>query len=121
MVDMGIDQVLRLGVGAGAGGPPACYHSRVREFLLSKGILGSMFWHKNCLGDTGPYCSPVLHLSREAHSLMVSSHQAQLDHRYVMERVEIAITLSGILWMNSHFLYLGKCVSLSLGCLNRVG
>jgi hypothetical protein len=52
---------------------------------------------------------------------MFSSHQAQLDHRYVMERVEIAITLSCILGMNGHFLYLGKCVSLPLGGLDRVG
>ena len=53
---------------------------------------------------------------------MLSSHQPQLDHRYVMERVEIAITLSCILGMNCHFLYFGKCVSLSLGCLlDRVG
>ena len=78
-----------------------------------------MFWHKYCL-DTGPYCSPVLHLSREAHSLMLASHQAQLDHCYVVERVQIAITLSGILRMNSHFLYLGKCVSLPLGDMDRV-
>ena len=52
---------------------------------------------------------------------MLSSHQAQLDHRYVVERVQIAITLSCILWMNSYFLYLGKCLSLPLGCLDKVG